>query len=270
MEVDPAAVVEAAAGGNMQFKHNGGSTPKVDIVIIGAGVVGLAIARELADLSHKSIVVLEQNRTYGQETSSRNSEVIHAGIYHPANMLKTRLCTEGNHLLYEFCRLHKVAHRRLGKLIVACDENDSEHISILHDNAQTNGVKIKTVTSSQINQFEPSVIAQEALFSPDTGILDTHGLMDRLFYLGKEKGVVYLFNSRVISLQYTGNDYLIETNRERIRAEQVINAAGLYSCRIADLIGIDTAKYGYRLFPCKGEYYRLRRRFNIKHLVYPL
>lgn len=268
-EAAPAAAGAAAVDGNMKF-NIGEVPPKVDVAIIGAGVIGLAVARELAYRSQRSIVVLEQNRTYGQETSSRNSEVIHAGIYHPNNMLKTVLCTEGNRLLYDFCLHYKVAHRRLGKLIVACNENESKQLGSLLDNALNNGVNIKPITARQINLLEPSITAQEALFSPDTGILDTHAFMERLHYLGREKAVVYLFDSRVIGLEYTGNDYLIETNREKIRAGQVINAAGLYSCYIADLIGIDTKKHNYILFPCKGEYYRLRRKFNIKHLVYPL
>jgi L-2-hydroxyglutarate oxidase LhgO len=265
-----AAVVEAAAGGNMQHIVNRGSIPKADVAIIGAGVIGLAVARELSYHSKKNIVVLEQNRTYGMETSSRNSEVIHAGIYHPANMLKTRFCTKGNHLLYEFCIKYKIGCQRLGKLIVASDDNDREQLHFLLNNARNNGVNLKPLTSSQTELLEPSITAREALFSRDTGILDTHALIERLYFLGKEKEVIYLFDSRVNSIEHTGNEYLVETKREKIRAEQVINTAGLYSSHIADLIGIDTSKYGYRLFPCKGEYYRLNSRFYIKHLVYPL
>jgi L-2-hydroxyglutarate oxidase LhgO len=249
---------------------NSGQTPKVDVVIIGAGVVGLAIAQEIAYHSKKSIVVLERNRTYGQETSSRNSEVIHAGIYHSANMLKTRLCIKGSRLLYEFCIKNKVAHQRLGKLIVASDIDDTEQFDSLLANGRNNGVNINPVTFRQIKLLEPLISSREALYSPDTGIIDTHGFMERLYYLGKERHVIYLFNSVVISIEFTGSDYIIETEREKIRAQQVINAAGLGSQLIAELIGIDTLKYGYRLFPCKGEYYRLRNRFNIKHLVYPL
>ncbi len=243
---------------------------KVDIAIIGAGVIGLAIAYELSKTSGKTIAVLERNLSYGQEVSSRNSEVIHSGLYNPSSMLKTRLCMEGNKLLYQFCQENRVAHRRTGKLIVANSEEDSSELEKLYQNGQSNGVEAHYLTAQQVSDLEPDINVQEALYLPYTGIVDSHGLMQKLYYSSKSQHVIYLFDSELSAIEYTESGYQLHTQREIIIAEQVINAAGLKSDYIADLVGINPEQHDYRLFPCKGEYYSLRKRISINHLVYPL
>lgn len=242
----------------------------VDIAIIGAGVIGLAIADELAQGSGKSIAVLEKNKRYGQETSSRNSEVIHSGLYYPAKMLKTRMCLEGNLLLYQFCKDHQVAHKRLGKLIVANGLEESTELEKLYHNAQSNGVKVENLSRQEISAMEPEIRVQEALYLPDTGIIDSLGFMQQLYYRSKNQQVMYLFDSEVTGIDYQKPGYLLKTKRETILADIVINAAGLGSDHIAALLGIDPDANQYALHPCKGEYYRLKKSLAIHHLIYPL
>jgi L-2-hydroxyglutarate oxidase LhgO len=244
---------------------------KVDIAIIGAGVIGLAIAQELSKKhSHKTIVVIEKGPKYGLETSSRNSEVIHSGIYYPANMLKTSLCIEGNILLYEYCEKHRVMHHPIGKLIIASDHNDAAGLEKLQEQAKLNDIRVKVVSKSTIKIEEPAIAAELGLFIKNTGIINSHDYINSLYYLGKQNGVHYLFNSALRDIQHDGNNYIIETPVEKIKAEVVINAAGLFSDQIPAMLGINIDKAGYRLHHCKGEYFKINRRININHLVYPI
>ena len=244
---------------------------KVDIAIVGAGVIGLAIARELSrHYSHKTIVVLERHSKYGQETSGRNSEVIHSGIYYPSHMLKTSLCIAGNPLLYEYCEKYRIPHRKIGKLIVAATEDDVSGLDRLIKQAQLNNIAIEKINAAGIKSMEPDISAVEGIFIRHTGIFDSHTYLSSLYYLGRENGVYYLFNTALLNIDYDGKGYIIETQREKLKAEVVINTAGLFSDKIAQMAGIDIDKAGYRLHPCKGEYYKINRRFNINHLVYPI
>lgn len=243
---------------------------KVDIAIVGAGVIGLAIAWELSKHSPKTIVVIEKRSKYGQETSSRNSEVIHSGIYYRANMLKTCLCMEGNALLYEYCKKHRVGHNRIGKLIIANDLHDAAGLTYLQEQAKLNDIRVEVVSQHKIQIEEPAIAAELGLFIEHTGIINSHDYLSSLYYLGKENGVDYLFNSGLRDIQYDGKDYIIETPAEKIKAEFVINTAGLFSDQIPAMLGIDIDRAGYRLHPCKGEYFKINRRININHLVYPI
>lgn len=242
---------------------------KIDVAIIGAGVVGLAIARELSKNSKLTVAVLERNSRFGQETSSRNSEVIHSGLYYPSSMLKTRLCLEGNCLLYDFCRENKVTHHAVGKLVISGSEEGEAKLELLARQARANGVEIQALGKKQIKTLEPQVDACSGFLVPSTGIIDTHGLMQALYYLAREKQVIFLFNTPLINVQYNGS-YLLETPREQIQADVLINASGLSASRVAAMPGLDIDQCGYRLHPCKGEYFKIRHRFPVKHLVYPL
>lgn len=244
--------------------------PSVDIAIIGAGVVGLAIAYELSQSTGKTIAVLEKNIRYGQETSSRNSEVIHSGLYYPAEMLKTSLCIEGNQLLYHFCQQYKVANKRLGKLIVGYSNEDFTELEKLFQNGKKNGVEVHYLSRKQISILETDIKPDQALYLPATGIIDSHGLMQQLYYRSKANEVVYLFDSELLKVEYKNPGYLLKTKRETIMAETVINAAGLNSDHVAGLTGIDPHQHAYTINPCKGEYYCLKKRFQINHLIYPL
>lgn len=243
---------------------------KIDIAIIGAGVVGLAIARELSRSSDKSIVVIERNQKFGLETSSRNSEVIHSGIYNPTDMLKTSLCHEGNALLYEFCDQYKVRYLKSGKLIIKNRKDKDEQFYHLLKQAQANEVDVELLNANKVAMLEPYIRAEQAILVLSTGILDTYEFMRRLHYLARQNGVNFLFNSAVKGLAYDGRGYIIETAVEQIAAEVLINSAGLNASDVPAMLGMDIDQLAYRVFPCKGEYFKINKRMAISHLLYPL
>ena len=182
---------------------------KIKITIIGAGVVGLAIAAELSQ-KYKDIVVLEKHEKFGQETSSRHSEVIHSGIYYPPNSLKARLCVEGARLLYEYCEKHFIPHSRLGKLIVASNESEITDLQELYETGIQNGVKgLTLIEKDEINKMEPNVNAVAAIYSPSTGIIDSHSLMSHLHGVANSSGVLFSFNTEVGSIEKHKNGYVI-------------------------------------------------------------
>jgi len=243
-----------------------------NITIIGAGVIGLAIAEELSP-HHERVLVLEKNISFGQETSSRNSEVIHAGIYYPHGFLKAAFCTDGNQLLYTLCRTRNIPHNRIGKLIVATNEEECEKLASIKKHAEGNGVRDLTLLGKkQILTLEPEVVAKAAIFSPSTGIIDSHSLM-RSFYVNAESnGAIVAFRSEVTAIHSENGSYELETNRGeyRFRTKLLINCAGLYSDRIADMAGIDIDRNGYRLNYCKGNYFSASPAPKVHHLVYPV
>jgi len=150
---------------------------EIDIIIIGAGVVGLAIASEVSR-TNKNVFVFEKNRTFGLETSSRNSEVIHAGMYYPENSLKAKFCVNGNHLLYEFCEKYKINYQRLGKLIVAADDDETKEVHRLYRQGLKNGIyDLQILPRDEIKLLEPNVEAVAGLLSSSTGVIDSHDLM---------------------------------------------------------------------------------------------
>ena len=241
---------------------------KVDIIIIGAGAVGLAAALKIAGCTGKTTAVIERHSKFGQEISSRNSEVIHSGIYYAPEMLKSQLCVKGNRLLYEFCAPRNISHNRCGKILTALDPAEEAQLDSLYNNARLNQAKVSRLTAKQIREMEPEVAGCAGLYLPDTGIVNAHEYMQALYYEGRQAGVIYLFGTEVIEASYNGSDYEIVTGQEIIQADMVINCAGLEAEKVAGLIGIDTEKCGYTLHPCKGEYFKIRRRLPIKHLIY--
>ena len=272
---------------------------EVKITIIGAGVVGLAIAAELSR-EYENIVVLEKHEKFGQETSSRHSEVIHSGIYYPPDSLKARLCVEGASLLYEYCEKHSIPHSRLGKLIVASNESEVTNLRELYETGIQNGAKgLTLIEKDEINKMEPHVNAVAAIYSPNTGIIDSHSLMSHLHGVAKSSGVLFSFNTEVDSIEKQKNGYVIgtrerkrgslgdmtrfsfiksgscarndiENNGYRFVSSVVINSAGLYADRIAAMAGIDIDKAGYRLSHCKGSYFSYAGKSPVKMLVYPV
>lgn len=250
---------------------------KVDITIIGAGVVGLAIANRLS--SHdKDIFVLEKENSFGKGISSRNSEVIHAGIYYPSGSLKAKTCVEGNRLLYEICQVNNIPFKKLGKLIVATNKQEASQIENLYKQGNANGVLgLTIIDSAQIRKLEPNINGICALSSPETGIIDSHKLMEHLYKRAKEKGVGFVFQSEVKSIEKQNGFYRIniEDNQGEViefANRVVINAAGLYSDLIAAMVGMDIKELGYDLKYCKGEYFRLdgNKSRLIQRLVYPV
>jgi len=247
-----------------------------DITIIGAGVVGLAIAAQMSK-GNKQIYVLEKNDTFGQETSSRNSEVIHSGIYYPANSLKAKTCVEGNAMLYELCKEYGVEHKNLGKLVVAtCDEEISE-LEVLFHKGQINGTPgLSMISKSDVKKMEPNIEAVAALHCPTTGIIDTHGLMQCFIAIATRNDAHIAYRAEVTAIEKIADGYRVTASNnieEFIFDTRVlINCGGLHSDKVATLAGIDIDKAGYRLHYCKGEYFSVSRGKNklVNRLVYPV
>lgn len=251
---------------------------KVEVLIIGAGVVGLAVAAELSKhFTDKSIVLLERHSKFGQETSSRNSEVIHAGIYYPTGSLKAKLCVEGNQRLYQFCQEWEIPHNRIGKLIIARTEQEIPAIESLLAQGQMNGVSdLELLDRDQIIKLEPNIRAVAAILSPSTGIIDSHKLMLRFEWLAIEQGAIIAYNHEVIGVDSKGNGYYVTYRNpvgqlESIHCHWLINCAGLNSDQIVSFLGINLDDIGYRIYPCKGEYFSVSNAKSalVSRLIYP-
>lgn len=249
---------------------------KIDILIIGAGVVGLAVARELSSVK-KDVIIIEKNKSFGQETSSRNSEVIHGGMYYPSGTLKGGLCVSGRHLLYQFCDERKIPHKKTGKLIVATGKDELGALEAILAQGKSNGVEgLKFITEEQIKKLEPEVSGIAALYSPETGIIDSHALMDHLLTSAKDNGAAIAYDAEVIAIKKNNDGYKVTMKNiheiVEIKALAVINCAGLNSDIIAGLPGLDIFKEKYNLHYCKGQYFRLNsaKARLLKMPVYPV
>lgn len=245
---------------------------KIKITVIGAGVVGLAIAAELSR-RHNGVVVLERHGSYGQETSSRNSEVVHSGIYYPQGSLKARLCVKGAALLYKYCETMSVPHSRLGKLIVATSGLEETSLLKLYNNGLENGLEgITMIGQNEISGVEPNLNAVSAIYSPNTGIVDSHSLMASLYRLAVSRGVIFSFGSEVSSIEKQAGGFAVRIKNEDYSfiSEWAINSSGLSSDSVAALAGIDIDSAGYRLRYCKGSYFSYGKGSPVRGLVYPL
>jgi L-2-hydroxyglutarate oxidase LhgO len=249
-----------------------------DIIIIGAGVVGLAVANELSSLvRNKNILVLEKAQSFGQETSSRNSEVIHGGMYYPQDTLKARFCVKGRISLYQLCKKYGIPHKKTGKLIVATEKEELIGLEKIYQQGKINGVEgLKMVSGSELKEMEPNILGIAALFSEETGIVDSHCLMEYLLQSAQERNVLVSYNSEVSGIHKNGCGYkvMVINNEERleIRSFVIVNCAGLDSDKIAESAGIDINKYQYVLHYCKGEYFRVNpvKARLLNRLVYPV
>ncbi len=245
---------------------------EVNVAIIGAGVVGLAIAEALSS-KFDNIVVLERNDTFGQEISSRNSEVIHSGIYYPEGSLKAKLCVEGARLLYEICGKNSVPYRKFGKLIIAADQSEIRPLEKLFDKGlRNNSDDIRFIDKSDIRKFEPNAKGVAAIYSPDTGVVDSHALMKYFFSAAKSRGALFMFQSEADSIKKEGAGWAVGLKRDgyKFKSRVVINCAGLFSGHIASLAGVDIDKNRYRLKLCKGSYFSYSKDSPVKMLVYPM
>jgi L-2-hydroxyglutarate oxidase LhgO len=246
---------------------------RLDVAVIGAGVVGLAVARALAR-SGREVVILEAETLPGLHSSSRNSEVIHAGIYYPEGSSKARLCVRGKSLLYEYCGANDIAHERLGKLIVATRDSEVPELERLKAQAEANGaLDLEWLDVHAIAELEPAVRAVRGLFSPSSGIVDSHGFMAALARDAREAGARVVFAAPVLS--GVARDDGIElsvggTDPTSITCSTVVNAAGLFAERVARSIrGVPEASIP-RTFFAKGHYFSLSGRAPFSHLVYPI
>lgn len=245
----------------------------LDAAVIGAGVVGLAVARSLA-CAGRDVVVLEALDAIGQVTSARNSEVIHAGLYYPSGSLKARLCVAGKHALYAYCAERGVAHRRCGKLVVAASEDQVAYLLKLQTQARANGVDdVELLSGDEARRMEPALAAHAALWSPSTGIVDSHGLMLALLGEAQDHGAMLALKSPVQRGEVTPQGIVLDVGGEqpmRIRARSVVNAAGLAACDIARSIDGLAAEWVPRAVRCKGSYFSLAGKAPFTRLVYPV
>ncbi|WP_374567338.1 NAD(P)/FAD-dependent oxidoreductase [Ideonella sp.] len=245
----------------------------IDVVVIGAGVVGLACARALAEAG-REVVVVEAEEAFGTATSARNSEVIHAGLYYPTGSLRARLCVRGKQLLYDYCASHGVAHRRCGKLVVACSDDELPRLDQVLAQAQANGVHdLQRLTAAQAQALEPALACRAALLSQSTGIVDSHGLMLALLGDAERAGAMLALKSPLLRGQVVDGGVLLEVGGDspsRWRARTVVNAAGLQACQVARSIdGLDPRHVPTPHYAL-GAYFTLGGRAPFSHLVYPV
>lgn len=248
---------------------------QTEIVIIGAGIVGLAISERLS--SNHGVVVLERHAGFGREASSRNSQVIHAGIYYPTGSLKARLCVDGSRMLYEFCDRHSIETIRTGKIIPGIDDDEVERVRALFDLGMNNGVDgLRMLSSSERSELASEVLCTEAMFSPATGIVDAHAVMSALEGSAKAQNAVFAYGTNVDSVERDSGRWLLiakdpDGGDVGVRCDAVINAAGISADRLAATAGIDIVDEDYVQVPCKGEYFRVAASKNgcTSRLVYP-
>jgi L-2-hydroxyglutarate oxidase LhgO len=245
----------------------------IDCLVIGTGVIGLAVARTLARAG-REVIVVEAENAIGTGTSSRNSEVIHAGIYYPTGLAKTRLCVEGNAMLYAFCRDYGVPHLRCGKLIVAANETETARLAALEAQAKANGVDdLVWLTGEEARALEPALKANCGLLSPSTGIVDSHALMLALRGDAEAHGAMVALATPVVSGSAASDGVAIETagaEPTRLKAKLVVNAAGLGAHAVARAIDGLPADKIPPLHLAKGNYFSLSVRSPFSRLVYPM
>jgi L-2-hydroxyglutarate oxidase LhgO len=245
----------------------------LDCVVIGAGVVGLAVARRLA-LGGREVVVLEAEGGVGRHTSSRNSEVIHAGIYYPSGSLKARLCVVGKQALYTYLAERDVPHRRLGKILIAVREGEVSTLERLRRLAEANGVRdLVALSAADVRSLEPAVVAVRGIFSPSTGILDSQALM-RAFEADLEAaGATVVLSAPVIGGEVEDGGVELEVGGEgpvRVRCKAVVNSAGLYAPSVARMMRGLHRRFIPREHFARGHYFVLAGRSPFEHLVYPM
>ncbi|MEX0606133.1 MAG: NAD(P)/FAD-dependent oxidoreductase [Marinobacter sp.] len=243
-----------------------------DVVVIGAGVVGLAVAHALA-VSGQEVIVLEAGDRFGEGISSRNSEVIHAGLYYPESSLKARLCVQGRELLYQYCRSYKVRCAQTGKWIIACHQDQESALERVLTQAEKNGVDLGYADDRRIVKALPDVRATAALYSPRTGIVDSHGLMLSLLGRLESRGGALVCRAPVESVVSSGNNHLVQVggaNPCAITAQRVVNSAGLMAVPLA------SAWQGYprekcpTLYFARGHYFSYSGRHPFNTLIYPV
>lgn len=244
---------------------------QVNVLIIGAGVIGLSIGKYLSE-DHSDVVVVDKEDSFGRGTSSRNSEVIHSGIYYPHESLKAKLCVSGNQLLYDYASERGIAFRKTGKIVVAGDESEFPELERLYQHGTANGVEgLRILDRSGISERESQIIAQKGLWVPSTGIIDTHGLMQTLVNDLEDNDGFAVYGMEVKEIEHLNPGYRVTfTNDEVFQTNILINSAGLFSDQIAAMTGIEIEKEKLKLHWCKGEYYKASGINGINHLIYPL
>ncbi|PMS22456.1 FAD-dependent oxidoreductase [Trinickia dabaoshanensis] len=246
---------------------------EIECVVIGAGVVGLAIARSLAERG-REVIVLEATEAIGTGTSSRNSEVIHAGLYYPRGSLKATLCVRGREMLYEYCAARGVPHQRCGKLLVATARNQLPQLAAIEARGKENGVlDLIRLSGADAQELEPALQCEAAVFSPQTGIVDSHQLLLALQGDAERAGAVCAFHSPVEAVEARAGRFVVTVGGESpatLSAACVINSAGLHANALARKIrGLD-ARHVPPLYLARGNYFSVSGRAPFSRLIYPM
>ena len=244
---------------------------KVDIIVIGAGVIGLAIAKNFAQ-QKKDVIVIEKENNFGSVTSTRNSGVIHAGIYYDAGSIKAKFCAKGNRALYDYCQKKSIPHLNVGKFVVATSKDEIEKLESIYNKAKINEVEgISRVSKEYVNNQEPLINCYEALEVKSTGIVDQQALMRA--YVGdlEDNGGMIAYNNEINSIDYKENGYKIKfSDGTIIFTNSIVNSAGLSADKIAKLIeGFEVSKIP-KIYYAKGNYFETNRKLGVKHLIYPI
>lgn len=236
--------------------------------IIGAGVIGLSICRELSQIYGEQVLVIEKEHKPGMGVSSRNSEVIHSGIYYPTGTLKQLLCVQGRRLLYQYCLDREISFNACGKIIFITEENEQLRLEQLFNQAKKNGIEaVERLSDSQIKELEPELCVKKGLYVKKAGVLDTHGLITSLLGEIKSNKATLVFDSEITDIQYFNQHYeLVMADGTKFQSDWVINCAGLYSDKIAQMLSMEVPI----IYPCKGTYFSYQGPIKINHLLYPL
>jgi len=244
---------------------------EIDCLIIGGGVSGLAIGCQLSKI-YKNIFLIEKNNNLAQEASSRNSEVIHAGIYYEPNSLKSKFCIEGKHLLYEYLQLRNIPHKRCGKYIISTNESETDKLEGIYKNAINSGLEDLELDHKEIEKYD-FLSFQKALFSPSSGIFDSHEYLLSLKLEFEQNGGNILLNNESVNIESSNSKFRIlvkdkNTNQEfLVETKVVINSAGLNAVKLVNQI-YEEDKFSLKLI--KGDYYSYSKRTSLEHLIYPL
>jgi len=247
---------------------------KVDAIVVGAGVVGLAIAAKLSQRL-ANVLIVDKNNTFGEETSSRNSEVIHAGIYYPQNSLKALLCVRGKEKLYQYCQQRNIPNQRIGKLLVAHNEAEESILDNTIEIAKNNGVfDLTWLNGKELNKIEPALSATAALLSPSTGIIDVHSYMQSLLADVEHNNGMFVGNTQVLHAEPVSNGFIVDlvSGNEKIKlnCQYLINSAGLHSTDVAKNIAELSDDYIPKLHWCRGHYFSYSGKSPFNRLIYPI
>ena len=246
---------------------------RVEAVVIGAGVVGLAVARKLSSLGYE-VVVLEAADAIGTVTSARNSEVIHAGLYYPAGSLMARLCVEGRAALYDFCETRHVPHKRCGKLVVATNAAESDTLDAIASHAAGNGVgDLRRLSGSDARGLEPALACEAALLSPSTGIIDSHAYMLALLGEAESHGAAVALNAPVLSIRTAEDGFVVEAGGESpmdLGCRLLVDAAGLAAPDLACAMAGYPSDLAPRSYFAKGSYFTISGKAPFSRLIYPV
>jgi L-2-hydroxyglutarate oxidase LhgO len=244
-----------------------------DTIVIGAGVVGLSVARALS-ISKKRVLLLEKEKIIGSGISSRNSEVIHAGIYYPINSLKRKFCIAGKNLLIDYCKKNNIPYELIGKLIVATNNDEAETLLNIYKKGVENGVTdLEILDKDDLKSHEPELYAQKAIFSPRTGILDSHSFMFSLLTDFEKNGGIISLNSEITSIKNGNQEFAVSVNMEddfEVTSKEIINCAGLNAQDVSHLIPNLYKKNIPPRYLCKGNYFGYSTKIPFSKLIYPV